>query len=101
MLAKITLTYDTSKKTNIPLVTQTWGAMSSSTGVFKGTKIELAVNPSVESTEDWKIKKNSGAFSELENEYSLPNGNGDKMTLTLKCGDAVISTLEFVTHNND
>ena len=106
MLANITLTYDIGENKKPKLNTKTWANMSSSTNVFKGTSIKLEVNPSVGSTLGWKVKAvidGSESSSTLANkDYNLPDGNGKNVTLTLKCGDAVIGKpLEFVTHNNN
>ncbi|MEQ1419032.1 hypothetical protein [Acinetobacter indicus] len=104
MLTNITLTYHikVDNKTT-QSNTKTWADMSSSTNVFKGTTIKLAVNPSVESTVGWKVNAvidGSGSSSTLANkDYNLPDGNGKEVTLTLTCSTEITTTLKFVTTN--
>ena len=103
MLANITLTYDIGENKKPKLNTKTWANMSSSTNVFKGTSIKLEVNPSVGSTLGWKVKAvidGSESSSTLVNkDYSLPDGNGKEVTLTLTCSTEITTTLKFVTTN--
>ena len=79
--------------------TAKWNAISNPT-IANGQSVSVSVATGVAIT-GWKIQKDSSGFNDLQmtNSFTLPSGNKQPMSLTVKCGEYVSSPINFVTPN--